>query len=93
MPAELTDLSTHACYLKINAPFPLRRRVALVMKAGIHDLRAEGTVRITHAEMGMGVEFLQKTQDEQAKVAESWRACVVSRRARRKSWLSRRRLT
>jgi CheY-like chemotaxis protein len=70
VPAELTDLSTHACYLKINAPFPLRTRVALVMKAGIHDLRAEGTVRITHPEIGMGVEFLQKTQDEQAKVAE-----------------------
>jgi len=69
VPAELTDLSTHACYLKINAPFPLRTRVALVMHAGIHDLRAEGTVRVTHPEIGMGVEFLQKTEDEQAKVA------------------------
>jgi len=70
VPAELTDLSTHACYLKITAPFPLRTRVALVMRAGIHDLRAEGTVRVTHPEIGMGVEFLQKTDDEQAKVAE-----------------------
>jgi hypothetical protein len=40
------------------------------MRAGIHDLRAEGTVRVTHPEIGMGVEFLQKTEDEQAKVAE-----------------------
>jgi CheY-like chemotaxis protein len=70
VPAELTDLSTHACYLKINAPFPLRTRVALVMRSGIYDLRAEGTVRITHPEIGMGVEFLQKTHDEQAKVAQ-----------------------
>jgi CheY-like chemotaxis protein len=70
VPAELTDLSMHACYLKIAAPFPLRTRVALVMHAGIHDLRAEGTVRVTHPEIGMGVEFLQKTEDEQAKVAE-----------------------
>jgi hypothetical protein len=27
-------------------------------------------VRVTHPEIGMGVEFLQKTDDEQAKVAE-----------------------
>jgi len=70
MPAELTDLSTHACYLKIVAPFPLRTRVALAMRTGIHDLRAEGTVRVTHPEIGMGVEFLQKTEAEQAKVME-----------------------
>ena len=68
VPAELTDLSLHACYLKLGAPFPLRTRVALVMRAGIHDLRAEGTVRVIHPETGMGVEFLQKTEDEQAKV-------------------------
>jgi CheY-like chemotaxis protein len=70
VPAELTDLSTYACYLKISAPFPLRTRVALVMRNGIHDLRAEGTVQITHPETGMGVEFLQKTEEEQAKVAQ-----------------------
>jgi hypothetical protein len=70
VPAELTDLSLHACYLKLGAPFPLRTRVALVMRAGIHDLRAEGTVRVIHPETGMGVEFLQKTEGEQAKVTE-----------------------
>ena len=68
VPAELTDLSLHACYLKLATPFPLRTRVALVMRSGIHDLRAEGTVRVVHAESGMGVEFLQKTNDEQTKV-------------------------
>ena len=70
VPAELTDLSLHACYLKIAAPFPLRTRVALVMRAGIHDLRAEGIVRVIHSEVGMGVEFVQKTEDEQAKVTQ-----------------------
>jgi len=65
-PAELTDLSTHACYLKINAPFPLRTRVALVMHAGSTTC-AQKDVRVTHPEIGMGVEFLQKTEDEQAK--------------------------
>jgi CheY-like chemotaxis protein len=68
VPAELTDLSLHACYLKIASPFPLCTRVALVLRVGIHDLRAEGTVRVVHPEVGMGVEFLQKTEDEQVKV-------------------------
>ena len=66
--AELTDLSLHACYLRLATPFPVRTRIALVMKIGIHDLRAEGIVRVTHPETGMGVEFLQKTEVEQAQV-------------------------
>ncbi len=68
VPAELTDLSLHACYLKIASPFPLRTRVALVMRVGIHEKRAEGTVRVVHPETGMGIEFLQKTEEEQAGV-------------------------
>ena len=68
VPAELSDLSMHACYLKLVAPFPLRTRVALTMRIGIHDLHADGTVRVTHPETGMGVEFLQKTAAEHAQV-------------------------
>jgi CheY-like chemotaxis protein len=68
VPAELTDLSLHACYLKIAAPFPLQTRLALAMRVGILDVRAEGTVRVVHLETGMGVEFVQKTEDDQAKV-------------------------
>jgi hypothetical protein len=40
----------------------------LVMRVGILDVRAEGTVRVVHPETGMGVEFVQKTEEEQAKV-------------------------
>jgi hypothetical protein len=68
VPVDLTALSLHACYLKITAPFPLRTRLTLSLRAGIHDLRAEGMVRVVHPEVGMGVEFLQKTEDEQARV-------------------------
>lgn len=68
VPAELTDISLHACYLRLTAPFPVRTRIALVMKLGIHDLRAEGVVRVTYTEAGMGVEFLQKTDHEKAQV-------------------------
>ena len=69
VPGELTDLSLHACYLKMSTPFPLHARVALVMRVGLLDVRAEGVVRVVHPETGMGVEFVQETPDESAKVA------------------------
>ena len=69
VPGELTDLSLHACYLKMSTPFPLHARVALVMRVGFMDIRAEGIVRVVHPETGMGVEFVQETPDESAKVA------------------------
>ena len=69
VPGELTDLSLHACYLKMSTPFPVSARVALVMRVGLMDVRAEGIVRVVHPETGMGVEFVQETEDESAKVA------------------------
>ncbi len=69
VPGELTDLSLHACYLKMSTPFPLHARVALVMRVGLMDVRAEGVVRVVHPETGMGVEFVQETLDECSKVA------------------------
>jgi len=69
-PAELTDLSTHACYLKISAPFPLRTRVALVMHAGVHDCAPRGRCELCIRKLVWASSFLQKTEDEQAKVAE-----------------------
>jgi len=69
VPGELTDLSLHACYLRMSTPFPLHARVALVMRVGLMDIRAEGIVRVVHPETGMGVEFVQGTPEESAKVA------------------------
>ena len=69
VPGELTDLSLHACYLKMSTPFPLHARVALTMRVGLMDIRAEGIVRVVHPEAGMGVEFVQETSEESSKVA------------------------
>jgi hypothetical protein len=58
---KLTDLSLGGCYLEINAPFPIRTRIILSMRAGKLQVQAEGVVRVMHPEVGMGVEFTQKT--------------------------------
>jgi c-di-GMP-binding flagellar brake protein YcgR len=65
---QLTDLSLGACYLEIASPFPVATRVALSMRAGEMEVRAQGVVRVMHPEKGMGVEFRQTTPEGRAAV-------------------------
>jgi len=60
---ELTDLSLGGCYLENASPFPVATRVTLVMRAAGVELRADGVVRVMHAEKGMGVEFARRTEN------------------------------
>jgi hypothetical protein len=53
----------------MSTPFPLHARVALVLRLGLMDVRAEGVVRVVHPETGMGVEFVQETPEECSHVA------------------------
>ena len=65
---QLTDLSVGGCYLEISSPFPVSSRVALSMRAGEVEVRAQGVVRIMHPDKGMGVEFTQATPEHRAAV-------------------------
>jgi c-di-GMP-binding flagellar brake protein YcgR len=60
---QLSDLSLGGCYLEIASPFPVSTRVTLSMRAADVELKAEGVVRVMHAEKGMGVEFTQTTSE------------------------------
>lgn len=63
---QLTDLSLGGCYLEIASPFPPSTRVALSMRAGGVEVRAQGLVRVMHPDKGMGVEFIQATPEHRA---------------------------
>jgi hypothetical protein len=63
---QLVELSLGACYLEIVSPFPVSTRVTLSMRAAGVELKAEGVVRIMHADKGMGVEFTQATAEHRA---------------------------
>jgi c-di-GMP-binding flagellar brake protein YcgR len=65
---QLTDLSVGGCYLEMASPFPASSRVTLSMRAGEAEVRAQGVVRIMHADKGMGVEFTQATPEHRASV-------------------------
>jgi CheY-like chemotaxis protein len=63
---KLTDASAAACYLETNAPFPVRSRVVLTMQTGDVRIPVDGVVRVMHPESGMGVEFIQNTDEQRA---------------------------
>jgi DNA-binding response OmpR family regulator len=65
---KLTDLSLGGCYLEISSPFPPGTRIVLSMRAGGHELRVEGVIRVMHPEVGMGVEFTQGTPEQHHQV-------------------------
>lgn len=65
---KLSDLSLGACYLETISPFPERTRVVLSMRIKQLQVQAEGIVRVMHPEVGMGVEFIQKTTQEREHV-------------------------
>jgi len=66
--SELSDLSLGGCYLETNSPFPERTRVVLSMRIKQLHVQAEGVVRVMHPEVGMGVEFIQKSMQEREHV-------------------------
>lgn len=65
---QLTDLSLGGCYLEISSPFPVSSRVTLSMRAAGVEVRAQGIVRIMHADKGMGVEFTQATPEHRSEL-------------------------
>jgi len=61
---RVTELSAGGCYLTTNSPFPRGTRVILSIKTSGAEARGKGFVLVAHPEVGMGVEFLQKTADQ-----------------------------
>jgi CheY-like chemotaxis protein len=66
---RLTDLSLGGCYLETPSPFPVRTGIALSMRVGDLECRAQGLIRVMHPENGMGVEFTQRTSQQRQDVA------------------------
>jgi c-di-GMP-binding flagellar brake protein YcgR len=65
---RLTDLSLGGCYLTTGSPFPRGTRVILSIKTGDLSVRAAALVLVAHPEFGMGVQFLQTTDEQRDQV-------------------------
>lgn len=67
---RLTDLSSNACYLETESPFPVRTRLQIVMKVRELELPVEGMVRIMHPGAGIGVQFTRQNAEEKKRVED-----------------------
>jgi hypothetical protein len=68
---RLTDISAGACYLETPTPFPADTPVLLSIRALDTECLLNGVVRVSHAQLGMGVEFTEERLGERrAKVEE-----------------------
>ncbi len=68
---RLTDISAGACYLETATPFPADTPVLLSIRESNAECLLEGVVRVSHPQMGMGVEFtLVQGHDQRARVGE-----------------------
>lgn len=65
---KLTDLSLSACYLETASPFPVRARLELKMRVRELEVQASGVVRVMHPGAGMGIIFIQKTEEQRQEV-------------------------
>ena len=66
---RLTDISPGACYLETVTAFPAGTPVLLSIRVANAECLLDGVVRASHAQVGMGVEFLQ-TADHRTRVEE-----------------------
>ena len=68
---RLADISAGACYLDTAEPFPAGTPVLLSVRTADTECLLEGTVRVSHPQTGMGVEFTGTPKEEQrARVEE-----------------------
>jgi hypothetical protein len=68
---RLADISVGACYLETAAPFPVGSPVLMSVRASQTECLLEGTVCVSHPEIGMGVEFTgTSAADRQARVEQ-----------------------
>jgi CheY-like chemotaxis protein len=78
---RLTDLSSGGCYVEINTPFPAGARVGLSMRVAEVAVRAEGVVRVMHPDIGMGIEFTQRTAEQRGQVEKFIRELMAAQDA------------
>lgn len=59
--SRIHDISAGGCYLETAAPFPVKTRVTVTLRAGENHIVAEGQVTTCDHMVGMGVKFTAMT--------------------------------
>jgi CheY-like chemotaxis protein len=65
---SLMGLSFGGCFLRTQSPFPAQTRVELLLRAADGSVKTEGKVRVMEPELGMGIEFLNRTSEHRQRL-------------------------
>src|SRR4030081_2482159 len=66
----LVGLSFGGCFLRTQSPFPARTRVELLLRVADSSIKTQGKVRLMDPELGMGIEFLNRTSDHRHRLEQ-----------------------
>jgi hypothetical protein len=77
---HLTDISPGACYLESATPFPVDTSVLLSIRALDTESLLDGIVRVSHAQVGMGVVFTHAPGQDQRGLVEELIGRLMSSR-------------
>lgn len=70
MVGTLVALSSGGCFLGTQSPFPVQTRVELLLRAADCSVRIAGKVRFMDPELGMGIEFTNRTLEHRRRLQE-----------------------
>ncbi len=67
---QVTDISQGGCYVHLAQPLPVGTRISLELLMKIANLRGEGVVCSSHAGRGMGIKFVEMSNEYRDQVRQ-----------------------
>jgi CheY-like chemotaxis protein len=67
---SLVGLSFGGCFLQTQSPFPTHTRVELLLRAADGSVKTQGKVRLMDPDLGMGIEFLNRTSEHRHRLEQ-----------------------
>jgi hypothetical protein len=68
--AAFTDVSLHGCYVEAQATYPVGTVLHLKLEANGVRLENKGTVRVSYSHLGMGIAFVEVSDDTRERLKE-----------------------
>jgi hypothetical protein len=65
---NLTDISVEGCYVESHSPLPVGNEMVFTIKVGETLIRGRARVKASHHAVGMGLEFLHLSSEDQQKL-------------------------
>jgi hypothetical protein len=75
--AETADLSLVGCYVEMSFTLPVGSHLDLVLWVEDERLATKGIIVTHHPQFGNGIEFLNMSQEDQARLAHFLKSCEM----------------